>query len=157
VNHDLIAAGHPRLVFEYSSFLAAIQKHWSEQEERRRYPDLDARAWLIGQAVTAQAALELLSDRTQRIWPEFAEYDCRACHHNLTGAAPRTSAASSRDANGWLRWNEDFALMSKRAFALRTGPNDEEFAKAIEQLRTEMNKPMPDAGHAARLAHLAAG
>src|SRR5205085_1193146 len=28
VNHQLIAAGHPRLNFEYSRFMAKLPKHW---------------------------------------------------------------------------------------------------------------------------------
>jgi len=55
VNHDLIAAGHPRLNFEYASSLAALPKHWREPHEAGREPagDFEARSWAVGQAVTA--------------------------------------------------------------------------------------------------------
>jgi hypothetical protein len=86
VNHDLIAAGHPRLRFECGAYLANYPRHWKEREDLARYPDLQARAWLIGQLVSAQASLDLLEAQCTnktKPWPEFAAYDCYACHHDL--------------------------------------------------------------------------
>ena len=39
MNHDLVAAGHPRLNFEYASYLAAYPKHWKEPHERIGIPE----------------------------------------------------------------------------------------------------------------------
>jgi hypothetical protein len=97
VNHDLIAAGHPRLRFEYGAYLANYPgKHWKTSQDRKCYPDLEARAWVIGQLVSAEAALKLLKHRADgaqgkdgKPWPEFAEYNCAACHHDLTGKLDR--------------------------------------------------------------------
>jgi hypothetical protein len=91
MNHDFIAAGHPRLMFEYSAFLANEPKHWEEKDTR---PDFDARAWLVGQVVSARSSLRLLADRAStkdkdRVWPELAEFDCYACHHDLEGKSWR--------------------------------------------------------------------
>jgi hypothetical protein len=86
MNHDHIAAGHPRLTFEFGAFLAHEPRHWNE---KKAGPDFEARAWLVGQVVAAEAALNLLADRAKnsqakdRPWPEYAEYDCYACHHRL--------------------------------------------------------------------------
>jgi hypothetical protein len=87
MNHDFIAAGHPRLMFEFGSFLANVAKHWKEKDARA---DFEARVWLVGQPASARAALDLLADRASatapdRVWPEFAEYDCYACHHEIAG------------------------------------------------------------------------
>jgi hypothetical protein len=142
VNHDLIAAGHPRLLFEYSSYLAAIPKHWSEQDERKRYPDFHARAWMIGQLTTAGAALDLLAHRSQRVWPEFAEYDCRACHHDLTGKAPR--ARSSAEV-GLLVWSDWHPALLPQAIAIANAKYAEPIASALRDLRAEMQKPVPSA------------
>ena len=46
VNHDLIAAGHPRLNFEFSSYLSLYPKHWNIDDDKRRHQDHEARAWL---------------------------------------------------------------------------------------------------------------
>ena len=67
VNHDLYAAGHPPLQYEYSSFLDRYRpyQHWSEADDRRRCPAYEAEAWAVGQAVTARAALDLLAKRAR--------------------------------------------------------------------------------------------
>lgn len=82
MDHDFIAAGHPRLMFEFGAFLANEPKHWAEKDKS---PDFEARAWLSGQLASGDAALSLLVDRvqSQRVWPEFSEFDCYACHHDL--------------------------------------------------------------------------
>jgi hypothetical protein len=98
VNHDLIAAGHPRLRFELASDLASdlggLPSHWNAETRAAALgPFADARRWAVGQVVAAEAALALLRHRAQGAgaaeapWPEFAEYDCYACHHDLAGPA----------------------------------------------------------------------
>jgi hypothetical protein len=94
VNHHLIAAGHPRLRFEYGAYLANLPKHWDEKKDRSGHPSFDLQVWEIGQIVSMQAALQLLEHRaTMRAkpWPELAEYDCFACHHVLADAKWRRS------------------------------------------------------------------
>ncbi len=77
VNHDLIAAGHPRLNFEYHAFMQNLPKHWDDERDRERLvddpgsaspkaADYEARLWGIGQAAAAEAALRLLDERVQR-------------------------------------------------------------------------------------------
>jgi hypothetical protein len=87
VDHDLIAAGHPRLRFEYSGYYASYPRHWGTQH--KGIVEDEPTSWLIGQLTSAQAALELLADRAgdeRREWPEFAEYACAACHQALKPA-----------------------------------------------------------------------
>jgi hypothetical protein len=106
VNHDLIAAGHPRLRFELGAYLKNYPKHWSEGADRTRNADFEARAWAVGQAVSAQAALALLQHRAAtpgKPWPEFAEYDCAACHHSLKGPDSRAVSRPGRKV-GELPW-----------------------------------------------------
>ncbi len=101
VNHDLIAAGHPRLTFEYTAYHHLMPPHWREKDAR---PDWEIHAWAVGQAVTAKAAVELLRARAQLAnqpthpWPELAEYGCFACHHDLTS---ESGAASWRQGRGF--------------------------------------------------------
>lgn len=89
VNHDLIAAGHPRLRFEFGSFHAIYPKHWDSSIEKRSRPDFEAKAWAVGQLVSAKASLKLLKWRADNApkhpWPEFTEYDCASCHQELSG------------------------------------------------------------------------
>jgi hypothetical protein len=117
VNHDMIAAGHPRLMFELSSHLARMPAHWDRRADLRRYPDLDARTWSIGQVLAAESALELLAARAAAaegsgaaisplapVWPEFAEQDCYTCHQPLRdplayGGARLSALAAQRRAS----------------------------------------------------------
>jgi hypothetical protein len=93
VDHDLIAAGHPRLAFEYPAFHRLLPRHWRETQYG---PDFEARAWAIGSVASAQAAVGLLEARAaraagpgDRAWPELSEYGCFACHHDLGGPGRR--------------------------------------------------------------------
>jgi hypothetical protein len=92
VNHDLIAAGHPRLRFEFAAFYASYPRHWADFGEKTADPGFEARAWVVGQLMTAQSSLELLASRAKvtdpskgdgKPWPEFAEYECASCHRGL--------------------------------------------------------------------------
>lgn len=122
VDHDLIAAGHPRLNFEFAAFHAALPRHWSDAGQR----DFEYRAWQTGQLVTAQAGLALLADRAadeRKPWPEFAEHDCAACHHNLHAINPRPQRPGKLGLVPWSAWN------------LAMTPSD-----AVADLRSEMAK-----------------
>jgi Cytochrome c554 and c-prime len=95
VDHTMIAAGHPDLTFQLESFSSAMPRHWK--------PAPDASAWLsvqelaVGQAVQLREALYRLNRRSSGMdWPEFAEYECFACHHSLT-----KPEASWRQAGGY--------------------------------------------------------
>ena len=88
VDHDLIAAGHPVLRFEFATYYANLPPHWDIKKSKVGDPrDFEARAWATGQLVAASSAMELLAHRadpvTGKTWPEFAEFDCFACHHDL--------------------------------------------------------------------------
>jgi hypothetical protein len=100
MNHDMIAAGHPRLTFEYCAYLANMPPHW------RKVTDPSPAAWSISRVASAVSALELLQYRAEHAneavdvggpgdrkrtlpWPEFAEFDCYACHHDLSGRSGR--------------------------------------------------------------------
>jgi hypothetical protein len=94
VDHDLIAAGHPALRFEFATYFANLLPHWDVAKDKEK-PDFEARAWIAGQLVSAGQAMELRAHRAdpenKRPWPEFAEFDCFACHHDLQPSSWRQS------------------------------------------------------------------
>jgi hypothetical protein len=51
INHDLLKAGHPTLVFELDSQSVNEPKHWHEND-----PAIGPRSWLVGQAVALREA-----------------------------------------------------------------------------------------------------
>lgn len=103
MNHDHVAAGHPRLMFEFLSFLCNEPPHWKEKEKNAG-KEVFARAWFEGQSAAAEASLRLTADRAKmagkddlgRPWPELTEYDCYACHQNLRVDSWRAGMESTR-------------------------------------------------------------
>jgi hypothetical protein len=84
VDHELIAAGHPDLYFELDSFMSVMPTHWREVDTD---PWFAVRAMAVGQAVQLREQLRRVARESQGgIWPEYAELDCFACHHNLSAA-----------------------------------------------------------------------
>ncbi|MBM3224882.1 MAG: hypothetical protein FJZ47_13915 [Candidatus Tectomicrobia bacterium] len=82
VDHELIAAGHPDLVFELDTFTSILPPHWRVAQDEG-----GGKAWVVGQAVALRESLKRLARRTQQqaatTWPEFAEFECFACHHEV--------------------------------------------------------------------------
>ncbi|MBL8796846.1 MAG: hypothetical protein JNM56_23295 [Planctomycetia bacterium] len=155
VNHDLIAAGHPRLLFEYSSFLANMPPHWDIKADKRRTPDLEARAWSLGQIVSAQEALNLLAHRAkadpaQGTWPEFAEYDCYSCHSALKLVQPR--AADAGRAPGAAAPNDWYWTLVPQALQLAGSPEAGAVRTALHDLRQELGQAAPDRDKVAQQA-----
>jgi hypothetical protein len=163
VNHDLIAAGHPRLNFEFASFHAIYPKHWSERPEVGRYPDLYARLWEIGQAVTAEAAMKLLegrargalANRKDKPWPEFAEYACYACHKDLQVENPGQKADFAGRKPGNFPWGTWYLSMAQ-VYADQPGDPGKRLTGSVDELRKLMQRPGPDAAAVAREAEAAA-
>jgi hypothetical protein len=155
VNHDLIAAGHPRLNFEFASFHGIYPKHWPQGPELERHPDLHARLWEIGQVVTAQRAVELLAARAEgakdKPWPEFAEYACYACHKNLKADSPRQKAGYGDRRPGDFPWGTWYVTMA-RVYSGQPGGTGAGLNDPLDELRKRMERPGPDAAAVARQA-----
>jgi hypothetical protein len=112
VDHTMIAAGHPDLTFQLESFSSAMPRHWK--------PAPTASAWLsvqelaVGQAVQLRQALNRLNRRaSSAAWPEFAEYECFACHHSLT-----KPEASWRQAGGYHGRNPGAPVWNPSTYAV---------------------------------------
>ena len=117
VNHDCIAAGHPRLEFEYAAYQALMPAHWRRSEDRQRQtaarnpqsnqPASEARDWLLGQLVNAEHELSILSataSNPNAVWPELAQYDCFGCHHDLKSASWQQSRVAWELRPGEFQW-----------------------------------------------------
>jgi hypothetical protein len=127
--------------------------HWRRRRDRDAYPDFEARAWAVGQVVSARAALRLLasqaddSDETHRPpWPEFAALDCYACHHDLRPDAERPKAAVGKPGalplNNWY-----FAMLAHTP----GGKRKSDVVERLNDLRRAIAQPRsPRAEVAAR-------
>ncbi len=135
MNHDMIAAGHPRLTFDFAGYLAQLPPHWNSSKHAGD-PRFFGRAWAIGQAASAVAALDLLTHRTQQpTWPELAEFACYSCHHNLRGSSGwRAERDASPGVPTWGTWH--FA-------AIPALTSDADVRRTIDELRTRVQKRAP--------------
>jgi len=151
VNHDLIAAGHPRMTFELSAYHANLPKHW--KNEKTLPEELDARLWVVGQATSAASSLALLAHRAgnpNAPWPELSEYDCFSCHHDLADPSWRQlefvpSAALAPGVPSWGSWrfsllpaNPAESLDKLRSEMQHLSPRREEVRTLADQARDEM-------------------
>jgi hypothetical protein len=158
VDHDLIAAGHPRLNFEFAAYQDNLPPHWDEKG-RNSSPDFTAAAWAIGQIVSAKVSLKLLQSRADKTlsgaWPEFSEYDCFSCHHNLADEAWKRNALDRVGQRGTAPWGSWYFPMTRALTESRvvTTPRGDkrEFGTTFQELLKLMNQPVPDqdkiAGH----------
>lgn len=105
MNHDLIAAGHPRLAFEFNAYWNALPAHWDPQKANRPLPSksgdnspnyTNAEYWSVGQLAMAENTIELLNHRRDKQQVEFASYDCFDCHHELSEPSSRQFAMALR-------------------------------------------------------------
>jgi hypothetical protein len=152
VNHDLIAAGHPRMDFEFRMFHANEPKHWTAGGVggRNRGSNVEVRAtfeldaWLAGQLAVGRAAAGLLQERTRdgRPWPELAEYSCFSCHHDLRRESWYGSLGGS---SGRLQWGT-WTFGAYPGISVLAGAEAE-----LGEVRRLMERPHPDRA-AVRLA-----
>ena len=165
VNHDLIAAGHPRLNFEFSGFQANMPKHWRGDTRPDADPNFPARGWAIGQAVAAKTALDLLAERARHArkgevstsWPEFAEFGCFTCHHDLRDDPWRRQKAVVSTPPGRTRWGSWYYPMLETLIAFDHSPESESVAAGLTDLRSLMDAPNSEATRIANAAESLSG
>lgn len=96
VTHDMYAAGHPPLPgFEPATFSNQMPRHWQYLKEKddailkildvqRPQAQLEETNLLaIGGLVALEQTLNMVAAQTEHNWPELAQFDCYACHHEL--------------------------------------------------------------------------
>ena len=138
-SHALMAAGHPRLVFELDTYselwrTSGGREHFRRDDDylERKSPSSSVETWLAGLVESAGRALELTrSDSlSQGVLPEFALFNCYSCHRSMRLRRFRDMPGV---APGSLRVNDSSLVM---------------LAAALDAL---------DAARAARLRELTAG
>lgn len=87
VNHRIMAAGHPRLVFELDLFSTLQQHHDEDGDYFRRKGRTDhVQMWAVGQATALERSLTLFQNQrlgTEGLFPEFTFFDCHTCHRRI--------------------------------------------------------------------------
>ncbi|MHC4955569.1 MAG: multiheme c-type cytochrome [Planctomycetota bacterium] len=79
IGHDIMAAGHPPLIFDAAKQMRDMHPHWKDDR------DHTLETWAEGLREGAAAELSRIARaaREKREWMEFAVFDCYACHHPI--------------------------------------------------------------------------
>ncbi len=147
----MIAAGHPDLYFELDAFSASMPRHWKEPgepgEAEGSDPWYDVREWSTGQAIELQQSLLQLASRAQgKIWPEYSELECYACHHSLLPAEQ-----SWRQARGYPNrrpgnppWNAARYIVFREIARQVDEPSEQALDKQLAHLANLMSDASSD-------------
>jgi hypothetical protein len=166
VDHEMIAAGHPDLFFELDTFSDVMPRHWTVPGEPGEPPGTDpwynVRELTTGQAVQLRQSLLRLAGRSHgKVWPEYSELQCYACHHDLT--APEQSWRQARGYAGRRPgnppWNPSRYTVFHDVVQQMDGENAEKLDAELARLAQLMSQLNPDrdavAASATTSAHLA--
>lgn len=145
MNHDIIAAGHPALYFDFQTYLKAYPKHWRNPPS----VDLPAQQWLAGQLAAADSELQLLEARlnakpnSSSTWPEFSNFQCSSCHQPLSKPPSPNKSHSTPLGNPPLReWNlQALHLVSQQEPPLNLSLRSPKQPTNSESIRSELSEP----------------
>jgi len=91
-SHPLMAAGHPRLVFELDTYselwrTSGGREHFRRDDDYRRRKDESGSIaiWLTGLVEDARRTLEMTQsdELSQGVLPEFSLFNCYSCHRSM--------------------------------------------------------------------------
>ena len=157
VDHEMIAAGHPDLIFELDSYQAVEPVHWVEKipghpDQPDKDPLIGVRQWSVGQAVQLKESMDRLVRRARGtegkkglVWPEYGELDCFACHHSLAPADDswrlRSATENPQSGRGYYQTRRagDPAYNVSRVVVFEHMANEVDAATA-KQLQTTMKR-----------------
>ncbi len=120
LTHEMYAAGHPPLPsFEIETFQNQMPKHWRHLREKAglnaefetntgiKSSDHElqrTKSLLVGALIARSESLRLTADIAEGAvseqiskpqWPDFAQFDCYACHHDLRSESWRQTSQLS--------------------------------------------------------------
>lgn len=139
LTHEMYAAGHPPLpAFEIETFESQMPRHWRHLSEKAELQkeflartghksDADelqrTKSLLVSALISKSESLRLTADLAEGAvseqipkpqWPEFAQFACYACHHDLKTESWRRNAqhAGSPGRPVLLPWPETLAQLA---------------------------------------------
>jgi hypothetical protein len=145
VDHEMIAAGHPDLIFELNTFTVAQPAHHRDSKP-------SVRAWAVAQATALVEGSRLIAQHAGKNWPEFSDLECYQCHHDLRLDSWRIQRGYSGRKPGTLRMSlARFAVIGafvpsleaplarlESLAASKDGAGVFEAAKAVERAATAL-------------------
>lgn len=163
MNHDIIAAGHPPLHYEFATFHERQPRHWRDpgENQTQRY---EAQQWLVGQVAALDASLVLLEARAEQTlplsqWPEFAALDCASCHQQLRigrvdYAVDQAGIPGQPNYSRWNRWGMQSLLQLRHSEGHKNAV-DHSLSDALDRLSRLMSTRESDPADASQAAAVA--
>lgn len=137
-NHEMMAAGHPRLRFELDTWLALMPPHHSDDADyhHRGKSSLATTRWLEGRMQAAQDSLTVLEKHSmpQGLFPELAVFDCHSCHRPMDTRVQRPLTDKQLLPAGAIRINDNALRTIATVVSVRNKNLGQELTLAIRQL-----------------------
>jgi hypothetical protein len=137
-NHEMMAAGHPRLRFELDTWLALMPPHHSDDADyhHRGKSSVATTRWLAGRIQAAQDSLTVLEKHSMPQWlfPELAVFDCHSCHRPMDTRVQRPLAEKQLLPVGAIRINDNALRTIATVVSIRNENLGQELTLAIRQL-----------------------
>lgn len=165
VTHAMMAAGHPRVVFELDLF-SSLQQHWDDDADyqRRKGGSDSVRLWAVGQASAVQRSVALFTRPglgSEGLFPEFYFFDCHSCHRGIDDRPDRRRTFETNPGRpapfGLPPYNdENMIMLSAVGQSLAPGAAAQ-FDIAVRAFHASIGKSRAEAVAAANRLHGAAG
>lgn len=148
-NHTLMAAGHPRLVFELDTYselwrTAGGREHYRRDDDyaKRKTESGSVATWLAGLLESADRTLAIAaSDRhSQGVFPDFALFNCYSCHRSMRLQRWREAPGL---APGSVRVNDSALVMLAATLDALDPPAAARLREATTALHRAANEGMP--------------
>lgn len=165
VSHRIMAAGHPRVVFEVDLF-SALQQHHDEDADyaQRKRRTNNVQLWAVGQASAVSRATTLFANPrlgTDGIFPEIYFFDCHTCHRQIidgpNGRANWVANPGRPIPAGMPAFNDENMIMLSAAAKVAAPGAAAKFDADSRAFHAALAKDRPTAVAAARKLGASAG
>ena len=157
VTHRMMAAGHPRIVFELDLFSALQQHHDEDADYQQRKGRTNSVAlWAVGQAEAVRRSADLFARPgfgTEGIFPEFYFYDCHSCHRQIADGPQRRLTFETNPGRsipfGQPPFNDENAIMLSAVARVLAPGQAQAFEAASQGFHRAMGEGRAEAAQAA--------
>jgi len=143
-NHRMMAAGHPRIVFELDTYLELWRTSGGREHYRKSAQTAHAALWAKGLIESSRRQLDLIdrhgAGRLGPI-PDFGIYACHSCHRDLRLSAFGGSSYSL-GGPGDLRWQDAHLLVLQQVSQALRLESSRPLHRAIIGLQRSANGDM---------------
>ncbi len=154
--HQIMGAGHPRLSFELEAYTVNQPAHYAVDEDYRQRKGAPSgfEVWRAGQVQAAMRYTHLLNSPQfpGSDWlPDFAFYDCHACHHPMDDIRWPVTRRKKGLVPGLPRLQDQHLQMIRALAAASSAPDANQLTLLIDDLLRAGQKG-PDAVRGAATA-----